>query len=170
MWLHMRQNRQLNTEFYDLVIKFWSFNHLIRVFRQAFPRKIGKKVRGVSATHVYCNITYAYCVCGISALGIAGTHRQLCITHYKYRKAAGKNDYFNRFAHQACAYTYLANFCLKGVFPQAGKWSAISISPYLKYTCLGHLGNQFFQPWSKQLITCGRVNEWIQEGCWCNWT
>jgi len=38
----------------------------------------------------YHNIAYACHVCGISALGIASTHIQLCITDYKYRKAAGK--------------------------------------------------------------------------------
>jgi len=55
--------------------------------RQAFPRKIGKKLRGVLETHGYNNVTN--CVYGISALGAAGTHSQLCIADYKYRYAAG---------------------------------------------------------------------------------
>jgi len=65
---------------------------------QAFPRKIGKKVRGVSEMNGYRNVTYAfelaYHVYGISALGVAGTHRQLCITEYRYRYAAGKKYFF----------------------------------------------------------------------------
>ena len=67
----------------------------------------------MSETHGYCNIAYAYCVCRISALGVADTHSQLCIVDYKYGNAAGKNDYFNWFAHQAYAHTYLTNFLLK---------------------------------------------------------
>ena len=34
-------------------------NHPIRVSRQAFPRKIDRKVRGVFETHGYCNVAYA---------------------------------------------------------------------------------------------------------------
>ena len=113
--LHMQQNGWLNPEFYDPVINS-GFKHLIRVSRQAFPRKIGKKVRRVSETHEDRNITYACRVCGISTLGIAGTCSQLCITDYKKRNAAGKNHYFNWFAHQACTHTYLDNFCLKQAF------------------------------------------------------
>ena len=37
----------------------------------------------------------------ILALGIAGTHRQLCSAYYKYRHAGGKKDFFNWLAHQA---------------------------------------------------------------------
>ena len=47
-------------------------------------------MRRVSETH--CNIAYTCSVCGISALGVAGTHSQLCIADYKYRKAAGKKQ------------------------------------------------------------------------------
>jgi len=65
------------------------------VSRQAIPRKIGKKVRGVSETHGYHNLAYAFrfACYGISALDIADTHSQLCIADYNYRYAAG-NYYF----------------------------------------------------------------------------
>jgi len=57
---------------------------------------------------------FACCVYGISALGIAGTHRQLCIADYKYSQAAGKKKIFKIWlAHQASAQTYLANLCFK---------------------------------------------------------
>ena len=75
--------------------------------RQAFLRKIGKKVRRVSETQEYHNVTYtfAYHVYGISALGIAGTHSQLCIVDSKYRYIAGKKK-FNQLAHHACTHIY----------------------------------------------------------------
>jgi len=60
------------------------------VSRQAFQRKIGKKVRGFRNTCIP-----QYRICGISALGVPGTPNQLCIMDYMYRKAAGKNDYNN---------------------------------------------------------------------------
>ena len=101
------------------ILQISGFSRLIRVSRQAFPRKIGNKVRGVSETYVYHN--YACRICVISTLGIAGTHSQLCIMDNKYRKAAGKKHYFNWFAHQACIYTYLTNFRLKRALTQAGK-------------------------------------------------
>jgi len=73
-------------------------------------RKIGKKVRGVSETHGYRNVAcpfgFACHAYGISALCVVGTHSQLCIVHYKYRYAAGKNDFLNWFAHQTCTHTW----------------------------------------------------------------
>ena len=115
--------------------------------RQAFPRKIGKKVRGVSEIHGYCIIPYTCHVCGILALGVAGTHNRLCIMGYKYKNAAGKNDYLNWLARRVSTHTYLANFRLKKAFARMGKWSAISTSPAWKYTCPGLPGNRFFGPW-----------------------
>jgi len=114
--------------------------------RQDFPRKIGHKVRGVSKTHGYCHIPFACSVCGILALDVAGPDSQLCIADYKYRNAAGKNYYFNWFAHLACTHTYLTNFYLKRALVRAGKWSAINSSPAWKYTCPRRPGNRFFQP------------------------
>jgi len=111
------------------------------VSRQAFPRKIGKKVRGVSETHVFHNIAYACSICGILALGIAGTHRQLCITDYKYRKAAGKKHYFNWFAHQAFAYTI---FVSKGHLPE---WASDRQSALARHEILYlSWASVFFQP------------------------
>ena len=52
----------------------------IQVSRQAFPRLIGKKVRGVSKTHGYHNVAYACCIYGISALGVAW-HLQPALHH-----------------------------------------------------------------------------------------
>ena len=72
----------------------------------------------MSETHGFRNITYACHVCGISALGIAGTHTQLCITDYKYRYAARKNDYFNWFADQACAHIFGEFLSLKATCPK----------------------------------------------------
>jgi len=89
------------------------------VSRQACPRKIGKKVRGVQNTWILKY--HASNFFGISALGIAGTHSQLCILDYKYRNAAVKDDYFNWFSHQACTHTYLANFRLKKALARTGK-------------------------------------------------
>jgi len=67
----------------------------IQVSKQAFPRKIGKKVRGVTETYGYRNVAYTFGfthrIYGISALD------KLCNWH----------------AYQACAHTYLVNFCLK---------------------------------------------------------
>jgi len=55
--------------------KYSGFNHPIRVSTQAFSRKIGQQVRGVSETHGYHNVAYTFrfaCrIYGISALGIA---------------------------------------------------------------------------------------------------
>ena len=43
------------------------------------PIRVSRQVRRVTETHGYCNITYRCSICGISALGTADTHRQLCI-------------------------------------------------------------------------------------------
>jgi len=85
---------------------------------------------------------------GISRGSVLGSlYSQLCIADYKYRNAAGKNDYFIWFAHQACAYTYFGNFRLKKILARTDKWSAaISTSPASKYTCPGRPGNRFFRP------------------------
>jgi len=82
----------------------------------------GMKVRGVSEINENCNVTFVCCVCGISALDIAGTHRQLCIANYMYRYASGKNYYFNWFAHQACTHTLIwLIFVSKG---HLSKWAS----------------------------------------------
>jgi len=51
----------------------------------------------------HMDVRFACRVDGILTLDVAGTHRQLCITDYKYRYAAGKNDFligsFIRHAH-----------------------------------------------------------------------
>jgi len=44
------------------------------VSRQAFPRKIGKKVRGVFETHGYRNVAFACRIYGNLALGTALQH------------------------------------------------------------------------------------------------
>jgi len=64
-------------------------SRILRSYSGRLPRKKGKKVRGVSET-----ASFALRIISI------GTQQE-------------KNDYFNWFAHQACAYTYLANFRLK---------------------------------------------------------
>ena len=64
-------------------------------------------------------------ICGILALGIADPHSQLCITDYKYRKAAGifliLIGLLNRHAHTHIWWIF-------GAMP-------ISTSPTWKYTC-----------------------------------
>jgi len=56
----------------QMIVKFWiqPSNSSVQT------RKIGKKVRGVSETHVYRNVAFgfAYAIYGISALDLAGTH------------------------------------------------------------------------------------------------
>ena len=52
-------NRMVESIFLHPVSYNSGFSHLIQVSRQAFPRKIGQKVRWVSKTHGYHNVTYA---------------------------------------------------------------------------------------------------------------
>ena len=82
---------RLHMQFLNATKQIAWCNDPIWVSRQAFSRKIGKKVRGVSETHGYHNVACG--IYGIWALGIAGIHSQLCIADYKYRYTAGKNDF-----------------------------------------------------------------------------
>jgi len=88
----MRPKGQLNPEIYYQVIIFWIQPSNSSV--QIFPRK--KKVRsskGCPKHMGYHNVAYTFgftcCTYGISALGLAGTHCQLCIADHRYRVAAG---------------------------------------------------------------------------------
>jgi len=112
VWPHMQQNGWLNQYFYDPVVNFLIQPSNSSV-QAGFPKKIGKQVRGVSKTHEYHNVAYAFgfacCLHLHLVLGVAGTHRQLWIMDYKYR--------------------YLANFHLKKALVWIGKWLAISTSP-----------------------------------------
>ena len=120
---------------YSRIHIFTKFNHLIRVSRQAFPRKIGQKVRRVPETHGYCNVaihilhtwnlgfkprihTWHALYDSDKRESVAGTQSQLCIANYKYRYTTGKKDVFNWLAQQACTHTYLTNFHLKKYSPK----------------------------------------------------
>jgi len=74
---------------------------------QAFPRKIGE-VRWVSEKHGYCNVAYRFacCIYGISALGVADTHSQLCIAIISIGTSRQQEMFFNWLAHPACAHTF----------------------------------------------------------------
>ena len=74
----MQQNGWLNQYFYDPVVNFLIQPSNSSV-QAGFPKKIGKQVRGVSKTHGYRNVAYAFACCLHLhlALGVAGTHRQL---------------------------------------------------------------------------------------------
>jgi len=62
---------------------------------------------------------FACRVCGISALGITGTHSHLCIVDYKYRNAVEKNpDIFGKFSSQKVTCPNDGQFSL----PCAQKW------------------------------------------------
>jgi len=77
--LHMWQNGRLNPEFYGPVVKIWIEPSHSSV-QSVFPKKNRSEgERGVCETHGYRNVAFTCRVYGIWALGIAGTHRQLCI-------------------------------------------------------------------------------------------
>jgi len=69
---------------------------------------------------------------------IAGTHRQLCITDYKYRYAAGK-IIFNWLAHQACTHIFGEFSSQKGTCP---KWASDRRSPLAWHESILALGIQ----------------------------
>jgi len=120
--------------------------------------QIGKKVRGMSKTHVYCNVAYAFgFACHayrISAVGVAGTHSQLCIADYKYRYAAWK--LCNWLAHQACTHTYLANFHLKKVLARTAVVRQLALAQHENILAPGIRATDFSGP--------GLTNMWIKIG------
>jgi len=91
------------------VIQFW-----MQTSRQAFPRKIGQKVRQVSETHGFCNVTYAtttshtmyveswfsakipYAVCVMQIRQNNGKHINVRAWFYMRDCVCDKTNYWNR--------------------------------------------------------------------------
>ena len=68
--LRMRQNGLLHVAIgqnWTFELRILWINHPIQVSRQAFPRKIGQKMRGVCETHGYDNATYATAMSNLHA-------------------------------------------------------------------------------------------------------